>query len=313
MKILITGCMGYVGKILINNLPKSYTKIGIDDLSNSNYEKLKVSNFKFYKLDFSNLKELDEIFNNYNIKYVIHLAASSSIFCKGDIILNNYKKTAKLIKYLNEKNIKNFIFASTAAVYGKEKKNKINLNINTPINEYGKSKLMVEKFINENKNKLNFNTTILRIFNIYGVDFKNKIKRTSNDNDLISSIVKNISKNKDILIFGDNFNSKDGFAERDFIHINDLVKIIKLLIKKPLPKNITLDIGTGKPHSTKDIINIFSKYLKKDISIKIKPKRNFELDSSVCNNKKLLDLLGRFNFKNIDLGIKEIIYLLKLE
>ena len=159
--------------------------------------------------------------------------------------------------------MKNFIFSSTAAVYGNSKKNKkVNENYKLkPISVYGITKKKIEKYLKKISDK-NFKYFSLRYFNVLGAD-KNLnygpigLKINSFSNNLFKSII----LKKEFKIFGNNHKTHDGTPVRDFIHVDDLADIhLKALIYlKKNRKNQICNCGYGNAYSIKDIMKVISK------------------------------------------------------
>ena len=180
-------------------------------------------------------KEAKYYFKNKNFDLIIHLAAYSGVKEFNKNILesfnNNVLATKNLVQFAFKKKNTKLIFASSAAVYGKVSRDKVNENnVIQPANYYGLSKVACENIINYELRNNHNNYAILRYFNIVGsiVDFKIK-KKISSLMDVITTTVK--KKKYKININGNGFNTKDGTPERDFIHIEDLCNIHEKVFK----------------------------------------------------------------------------------
>ena len=300
-KILITGGAGYIGLNLVHFFIKEKYKVYVlDNLSTSKpINKLIKKKIKFYKIDLRKESSVKLFFKNKQFDLIIHLAAFSGVkeFNKDvrKSFNNNVLATKNIIRFgfknLNTK----FIFASSAAVYGKVSEKKVSEKDKCmPINYYGLSKLACEKMVhNKFKNK-NVHYAILRYFNVVGsiVNFKidKKIKSLF---DIISDNV--MKKNYRITINGRNHKTKDGTPERDFIHIEDLCEIHKkiyLYLKKN--QSIVLNCGSGTRFSVLEIVREFEKMIKKKFSISYKiinPDETKTICSDVSMLNKLLKLV----------------------
>jgi UDP-glucose 4-epimerase len=260
-EILVTGGAGYIGQNLASFfLKKNYKVHVVDNLSTSAPIDISVKkNIYFYKIDLTSEKKTKVFFKKKNFDLIIHLAAFSGVQEFNKDVLksfnNNVLATKNLVRFAFKKNNTKLIFASSAAVYGKVSKEKINeKHLCNPANYYGLSKLACENIINyEFKNKKN-NFAILRYFNVVGsiINFKITKKIYSLFDVIRNSMKKKVYK---ININGNNFNTKDGTPERDFIHISDLAvihaKVYKYLSKN---KNIVLNCGSGSRYSVFKIL-----------------------------------------------------------
>ena len=299
--ILVTGGEGYIGKAICCYLIKKKKKVvSIDNLSNSKRQSTH-KNIIFYKIDIKNKKKLKKIFQIYNFETIIHLAAKidarESNIKKKEYYLNNFIYGKNLVKIAKENNTKNFIFASSAAVYGSYKTSFKEKDKKKPINFYGKYKLKFENYLSESK----MNYINLRFFNICGANTKLKIGPRNNSG-VIKKLCNSLLKKKYFYIYGNNFPTKDGYSVRDYLHIDDLNNIIFKSISylKNKNKNLTVNCGTGKGISVIDLIkNCPAQKLK----IKVKEKIDGdppEVISKIGLLKKELNYKPRYSsIKNI--------------
>ena len=298
-KILVTGGAGYIGsKFCYDAIDDGYEVIVVDDLSTGN-KKLLPPNVKFYKCDISNINKINSIFLKHKIKNVAHFAASISVEESMQkpikYYLNNSIATEKLIKVCAKNKIDKFIFSSTCAVYGNQKKKIVSEKSDYfPESHYGKSKLLSEILLQNYARKFQFSLGILRYFNVIGADKKLRTGCVNNIGQLFKNLAKNINKNFfHINVFGNNYNTKDGSCIRDYIDINDLSIYHLSLLKKLKKKEIvTLNCGYGIGYSVLQIINEFEKFLKIKFIIKTLKRREGDLDKIICNNEKIKKYLN---------------------
>ena len=300
MRVLITGGAGYIGSsVAWMFIDKGHEVTIIDNLKTGKKRNIPVKS-KFINCDISNLNMLKKsLQENYDV--VLHFAAlinnQESIKKKKEYLDNNYNKSKIFLKFCNEKGIKNFIFSSSAAVYGLSNKSVHENSKTKPLAPYGKSKLKFEKYLKKFKSEINY--VILRYFNVVGVEKKMRCgfeikKNKSLFNNLCSSAL----NKKNFKIFGNDFNTKDGTAVRDFIFISDLSEVhysfAKILTKKRI--NSVFNCGYGKGYSVKNIISKFNYYLNKKIKVVYNERRKNDIGYSVADNKKLKKY---HDFKNI--------------
>ena len=291
MKVLITGGAGYIGSsIAWYFIDRGHKVTIIDSLVTGKLSNVPKKS-KFIKSDIADVKNLNILLNeNYDV--VLHFAAlidnEESISKKELYLSNNYIKSKIFLKLCIKKGIKNFIFSSSASVYGLSNKS-VNETSNTkPLAPYGKSKLKFEKFLEKSKDKINY--VILRYFNVVGVEKKMrcgfKIKKNKS---LFNNLCKAHINDKNFSIFGKDFATKDGTTVRDFIHISDLsnvhYKFSKIVQKNKLRFIVNCGYGTG--YSVLDVVNKFNSILDKKIKFNFKPKRKNEIEYSVADNKKI--------------------------
>jgi UDP-glucose 4-epimerase len=301
-RVLITGSSGYIGSCSYEFLKKKYKVFGID---------IKVPKIKkqknFYRCDLTHKNKLNKIIKKINPNTVIHLAGQSTIDGinnKKKYITNNYVATKCLLEILLKNNIKNLIFASTAAIYKSNNKLITENSSIGPNNIYGSTKLECEKKIQ----KKNINYINFRFFNVCSSLYENNVGEFHRpETHFVPIIVNKALFKKKIKIYGNNFNTKDGTCIRDYIHIKDLLIAFKLAIKylNKNKKSLTLNLGTGKGYSNLKLIRFADKFFKKKniyINYKISNKKRYGDSSSlICSNKKAKKkLLWTPKFSNLN-------------
>lgn len=304
-KILITGGAGYIGsKIAYDLTDEGFEVIIVDNLS-TGHKKLINPKAKFYKLNILETEKVSKIIKHYNIKNIFHMAASLSVeesmTNKEKYYLNNVEGTRSLL-LSSCKNIKNFIFSSTCAVYG-QNKNKF-VSENSPINPlsyYGKTKHLSELLVKDFSNKYNFNYGILRYFNVAGSDEKLRTGCINQNGQLIKNLVTRLKK-KDyqINIYGKSYKTNDGTCVRDYIHVSDLSKIhIKCMEFIERQNNsYVINCGYGKGYSVLEIIKKFQQVSNKKFKINFRKKRRGDVPEIVAQTSTILSKLKlKLNYK----------------
>jgi UDP-glucose 4-epimerase len=308
---LITGGLGYIGShICIELLENNYNIIIIDNLSNSNIDKLekikKYNNLNnkiyFYNIDLIEYEKLDIIINllinenNCKIDIIIHLAGlkavSESIEQPIKYYQNNIISTLNLTKIMEKYNIKNLIFSSSSTVYGNEQAPYYE-NTQTGIgitNPYGRSKFIQEEILKDIciKNK-DWNIILLRYFNPIG-HLNIELKEVPNGipNNLFPYLLKvHLGELKELIVFGSDYETRDGTCSRDFIHVVDLANAHKICCDSLLNNKIyrlkIYNVGTGKDTTVLELINAFEKINNTKLNYKFGSKRQGDLKSSYSN------------------------------
>ena len=299
MKILVTGGAGYIGSVLVNKLIDSGHQVKvIDDLSNGFKQNID-ENADFIEGSILDNDKLNQALDG--VEVVFHLAAKIRVE-EGEREPELYKKvniegTLNLINKCTEKNIEKLVFASTAAVYGDPEDYPVNEKSRVnPVNVYGATKLEIDEYLEKNAKLLGISSICFRFFNIGGaLQTKKgnwlKIKHEGATH-LIPSILHSSSK-KPLLIFGNDWPTKDGTPIRDFVHVVDLVgALIKSLNKLNKPGNQIINLGTGTGSTVLEVIKSAEKSLERPINYKFIGRRAGDSFALVTSNEKAKEFLG---------------------
>jgi UDP-glucose 4-epimerase len=302
INILITGGAGYIGSCTANVfLDSGYPVTIIDSLVNGDAS-LIPKKAKFINCDISDEKKVSSLLEKNKFDVVIHFAGftrvAESLKDPNKYYDNNYEKPKLFFNYCLKYELKKIIFSSTGSIYGNiDKKNILETDKANPINPYSDSKYKLEEYLIELCKKEKINSTILRYFNVSGADEKMRSGLISNPDNLIKAVCEVATKKRDKLIInGNNYNTKDGTAVRDFIHVSDLAEMHLIAAKDLMNKSDTevFNCGYGVGYSVQDIVNTMNKILKDKINYEYGPRRTGDVEYSVANNEKFVK---RFNWK----------------
>ena len=277
MAILVTGGTGYIGSHTAIELLKNGEEIVVvDNLSNSKIEmvdkikKLSGKDFKFYEVDLLDREKLEKVFQENDIKEVIHFAGLKAVgeSCEKPIEYyhNNITGTLILLDLMRKYNCKKIVFSSSATVYGDPAT--VPIKEDFPLsttNPYGTTKLLIERILTDiYKSDNEWTVILLRYFNPIGAHESGEIGEDPNGipNNLMPYINYVASGKLDHLnVFGDDYDTPDGTGVRDYIHVVDLaLGHIKAIEKAREIKGIEIyNLGTGKGYSVLDIVKAFEK------------------------------------------------------
>ena len=301
MRILITGGAGYIGShIAVEALVKGYKVTVFDDLSTGS-EKNIPKGVAFIQGSTLSKQDLSNLIEDQKYDAVIHLAASKAA---GESMENPYKYAENnifgginLINTCVNHGIKNFIFSSTAAVYGNPRYLPIDENhISDPGNFYGYTKLVIENNLRWFSKLKNLKFISLRYFNAAGYDLNRKaISIEKNPQNLIPIVMETAcSLREKVFVYGNDYSTKDGTGIRDYIHVSDLasahLKAIHYL--KDNNKNLILNLGTGEGHSVLDVIKRTEVISGNNIKYEFQKRRKGDPDSVVADAKKAFSFLN---------------------
>lgn len=304
-KILITGGAGYIGSHIVYELVDSgYEVVIVDNLSTGKIY-LIPENAIFYQGDFSDTVLLEQIFANQKIDSVIHCAAlidsADSLSKPLEYYYENAVKTMNLISFCNSKNLTNFLFSSTAAVYGNPEIVAVSEETYCkPLTPYGSSKLMAENFIQDFSRISSINFGILRYFNVAGADVKG---RAGQPNSISASVFSAlcraiISPQEYFTINGNDYNTPDRTCIRDFIHVSDLANAHRLAIeylgsnsnKKTAP--FVMNCGYGHGFSILQLIEAMEVVTGRKLPYKFGKRRAGDIEQIIACNDKIREKLN---------------------
>ena len=299
MTILVTGGAGYIGSHFVRLLEKKNLEFLILDNFSTGHKDF-VKNKKYLELDLKDEDDLFEKLENESLSSIVHFAGSSLVSEsqeKAEEYFNNNVLASKnLVKFALKKNVKKFIFSSSAAVYGNPEEIPIKeSHVTNPINNYGKNKLEIEGFLKDISKEFPLDVICLRYFNAAGADDKGDIGENRNpETHLIPNVINSVLNFTKLIVNGDSFDTKDGTCVRDYIHVNDLANA-HLLGLDFLESNKgfhVFNLGSEKGFSNKEIISECRKLLKKEIYFEIGPSREGDPDVLIADSTKSREKLG---------------------
>ncbi|MBO6119459.1 MAG: UDP-glucose 4-epimerase GalE [Lachnospiraceae bacterium] len=325
MRILVAGGAGYIGSHTIVELyAKGHTVVCVDNLYNAklsavkNVEKIVGKKIPFYKVDCCDKKKLRAVFKKEKVDAIImfqgYKAVGESVKIPLKYYRNNIDSALTIIELMDEFNIHNIMFSSSATVYGKNAKSPIDendeaLRLNDITNPYGETKAMIEKILMDKANSdSKFKAVILRYFNPVGAHESALIGEDPNGlpNNLMPYIAKVATGKLPFLnVYGNNYKTKDGTGVRDYIHVVDLAKghVSALKCYKEKKKNIYIyNLGTGRGTSVLELVNAYEKASGKKVKYKIVGRRAGDVDKLYCKPKKAKTELGweaKLNIENM--------------
>ncbi len=300
MNVLLTGGAGYIGSHAgLSLLNLGHNVHIIDNLSTGN-EKLIPRNAKFTKCNINDEKVISNLIQSNKFDLLMHFAGfievEESVEFPEKYYENNTTNSIKLFNTCKNNGLNKIIFSSTASGYGStSKNNKVaeNLELN-PESPYAKSKVETEKYLMTHKNEFKF--IILRYFNVAGADTDLRSGQISKKSTHLIKVISEVATGKrDFLeIFGNDYNTPDGTAIRDFIHVSDLADI-HVEMAKYLLDNLTSNIfncGYGEGFSVLDIVNVANKICGHKINYKFSSRRKGDLEQLVSDISKIKNFIN---------------------
>lgn len=276
--ILVTGGAGYIGShVVVELIAAGFEPVILDNFSNSDkssikrLEKLTGKQITFYKSDYQDAKNLKKILDTEKIDGVIHIAAYKAVGESVDKPLKYYENNVSgfvaLLETLLANNVHNFVFSSSAAVYGTPPTELVTEE--TPLNPespYGWSKYMDEIILRDTCTaRPILKGVALRYFNVVGSHKSAVIGESpkGKPQNLLPIIVQAVAKNKSLTVFGNDYPTPDGTCLRDYIHVVDLAKAHVAALQKMISTRSghyeVYNISTGRPTSVSKLINTFER------------------------------------------------------
>jgi UDP-glucose 4-epimerase len=276
-KILITGGAGYISShTAVELMNEGHQVVIVDNLCNSSIkvleriQNLAGKNFTFIKEDVRNANALDQIFKEHTIEGVIHFAGLKAV---GESVAqpiryfdNNVGSTLTLLQAMDRANVRRIVFSSSATLYGDPEQ--VPVKENSPLkvaSPYARTKLICEDILRDlQAADPRWQVAILRYFNPVGAHISGIMGEHPNGipNNLMPFITKvAVGKREFLSIFGNDYPTPDGTGVRDYIHVVDLAQghlaALNYLQKKQ--QSITVNLGTGKGVSVKEMADTFAK------------------------------------------------------
>jgi UDP-glucose 4-epimerase len=313
-KILITGGTGYIGSHTAVELQQAgFEVVIVDNLSNSKIEvldgieKITGKRPEFFEFDLCDQKKVDKFFKKNKFDAVIHFAALKAV---GESVSkplmyyrNNLVSTLNVLDAMVKNQVNNFIFSSSATVYGEPDKLPIaeDAPLKAPANPYGATKQINERIIIDSaKANQSFQSIILRYFNPIGAHPSSLIGELpfGAPNNLAPFITQTgIGLRDKLKVFGADYNTPDGTGIRDYLHVVDLARAHVVAAKRLLDKKNKLQVevfnlGTGTGTSVLEMIKYFEKVSGQKLNYEIVGRRPGDIDSCYCDPTLADQILG---------------------
>ena len=310
-RILVTGGLGFIGSHTVVELQnEGFDVVIIDDLSNTtidvleNITEITGKKPEFHQIDLRIKADIKSFFDTNKVDGVIHFAAfkavGESVQKPLEYYENNIGSLVYLLQEMRDRDIDNFIFSSSCTVYGQA--DELPITENAPVKKaestYGNTKQIGEEIIQESCKAYHMNAIALRYFNPIGAHESIKIGELplGVPQNLIPFITQTAAGiRKELSVFGDDYNTVDGTAVRDYIHVVDLAKahiaaLQRLLNKKNKSNFEFFNVGTGKGSSVLEVIKAFERASGKPLNYKIVDRREGDItaayaDTTIANKE----------------------------
>lgn len=309
MKILVAGGAGYIGSHTAKELIKEGFEVVVFDNFSTGKKELLVGG-ELYEGDLMDKEAIKKAFEEKNIEAVLHFASliqvGESYADPRKYYKHNLITSLNLLDVMLEKQVKYFVFSSSAAVYGEPLQNPIpESHPLNPFNPYGQTKFFVEKVIQDYERAYGLKFISLRYFNAAGADPEGHLGELHDpETHLIPNIMLFLlEKKKKFEVFGTDFPTNDGTAIRDYIHVTDLAKAHVLSLKKLLKSSQSefINLGTNRGYSVLEIINKTEEITGQKVLYTKSPRREGDVPVLLASREKAEKILGwKLNHSNIE-------------
>ena len=295
MKILIVGGAGYIGSHMIKRFQSTDYQIEVLDNLSTGFKE-NSQNYKLHICELSNKDQVYNILKDNKYSAVMHFASSINVGESYNNPIkyyeNNVTNTLNLLECMIDLKILNFIFSSTAAVYGEPEKTPIKEEqILSPVNPYGNTKAIVEKILNDYDKSYGLKYISLRYFNACGAHIDGTIGEKHNpETHLIPLILQAASgRRNNFKIYGDDYNTKDGTCIRDYIHVMDIAEAHLLSLEKLIQTQNShiFNIGNNQGYSIREIMGAVEEVTQMKIPHEISERRKGDPAELIADNKKI--------------------------
>ncbi|WP_456442992.1 UDP-glucose 4-epimerase GalE [Caldithrix abyssi] len=299
-RILVTGGAGYIGSHLVHDLIEAgHQVVVLDNLSLGRKENLPPQ-ARLIVGDIHNESDLERAFSQ-PVEVVFHFAAwkaaGESMTNPTKYAQNNICGSLQLIDACVKRQVRYFVFSSSAAVYGDPQYLPVDEKHPTqPVNYYGYTKLAIEENLRWYSQLKGLYYAALRYFNATGYDIKGRVKgREKNPANLSPVVMETLAGERhEMQVFGNDYPTPDGTGVRDYIHVNDLASAHILAMEYLLQnnKNLTVNLGTGRGHSVLEVIRAAEEVTGKKVNYQIVDRRPGDPPELVASCELAYELLG---------------------
>ena len=318
MKVLVTGGAGYIGShTCLELLETGHQVVVVDNLSNSNEASLRRvqaltgKTIEFHQVDLLDRDALDQVFADNAIEAVLHFAGLKAVGESVTIPLryyhNNVTGTLILCETMQAHGVRNLVFSSSATVYGDPHQVPITEDcLLSATNPYGRSKLMIEDILRDlYRADQTWNIALLRYFNPVGAHISGRIGEDPDGvpNNLVPYIAQvAVGRLPELLVFGNDYPTRDGTGIRDYIHVIDLaLGHLRALDKLASdPGLVIYNLGAGRGYSVMEVVAAFERACGRKIPYRVVERRLGDIASSYADSSKARAELGWTAKRGID-------------
>lgn len=301
MSVLVTGGAGYIGSHMVLELLDAGEEVVVIDNLSTGFRWAVDNRATLVVGDIADNTLVKETILSHNVNAIIHFAGSvvvpDSVVDPLGYYLNNTVKSRGLIASAIDTGVKNFIFSSTAAVYGNPEENPVLESAPpAPMSPYGSSKLMTEIMLSDASRAHDFRFVALRYFNVAGADPKGRSgQSTPRATHLIKVACETaLGKRPELEIFGIDYPTQDGTCVRDYIHVTDLANAHSVALRylRGGGASDIFNCGYSKGYSVIEVVSAVKRVSGVDFKVVLSPRRPGDPAAIVAGSEKIRERLG---------------------
>ncbi len=300
MRVLVAGGAGYIGSHMLKALGENGIDVTIVDNLDKGYRDAVVHG-DLVEADLGDIEALNAVFDSSSFDGVMHFASfievGESVREPARYYKNNVSNTQNLLDVMVDHGVGNFIFSSSAAVYGEPQYTPIDeSHPKKPVNPYGKSKHIVEQMLADYERAYGLKSVSLRYFNAAGADEDGQLgERHNPETHLIPLVLQAASGRRDsISVFGKDYDTPDGTCIRDYIHVQDLcdAHLLALEYLDNRDESAQFNLGNGSGFSVQQVIDCARSVTHREIPTRIEARREGDPAILVADSQKARAELG---------------------
>ena len=301
MTVLVTGGAGYIGGHMVLGLLDAGERVVVLDNLSTGFAWAVPEGVELVVADFGDAERVERLIGEQQIDAIAHFAARivvpDSMLDPLGYYLNNTAKARNLIETAVKTGVRNFIFSSTAAVYGETSLEPVSEETPlAPISPYGRSKLMVEWMLEDTSRAHDFRYVALRYFNVAGADPLGRLgQSTPKATHLIKRGVQTaLGRFPSMEIFGEDYPTRDGTCVRDYIQITDLIDAHLAALKyvRDGGESTVFNCGYGHGATVKEVVEVVKRISGVDFEVKVSGRRAGDPAAIVAKADKIRSVLG---------------------
>jgi UDP-glucose 4-epimerase len=311
--ILVTGGAGYIGSHIVRQLGEAGEQVVVLDNLSTGFRSA-VLHGELIVGDTGDRELVDQVLKDYDVDTIMHFAAHivvpESVAEPLKYYGNNTCSSRNLLDCASRAGVKNFVFSSTAAVYGIPESGTASEDSPTsPINPYGSSKLMTEWMLRDLSHATDLRHVALRYFNVAGCNPEGRIGQSAHNSTLLTKVACEaaVGKRDKLYIFGTDYPTPDGTGLRDYIHVEDLASahLDALKYLRAGGDSVTLNCGYGHGYSVREVLRAVEQAHGAPLPIEEGPRRAGDPPILIAAAEKIQKLLGwKPQYDDLDFIVK---------